>query len=113
MPLTGRRTDDAVEIIEAMVGDDPEMERMLVEEELELQVAQLVWDAREAAGLTQQQLAKRAGTARGAIADLEDADYDGPLIPALTRIARALDMQVSVQLVPRTRPRRRKATAST
>ena len=93
-------TYDALEIIDRMIGDDPEMRAGLVEEELNLQIAQLVYDAREAAGLTRQQLAKRAGTARGVIADLEDADYDGPLVPVLTRIAAALGMRVELRLVP-------------
>jgi len=76
-----RTTDDAGKLLDALVGDDPDMERTLAEEELKLQIAQLVYDAREAAGLTRQQLAKRAGTPRGAIAALEDADYDGPPRP--------------------------------
>ncbi|MBM3475131.1 MAG: helix-turn-helix domain-containing protein [Armatimonadetes bacterium] len=106
------RTSDALEIIDRMIGDDPEMRRMLVEEELKLQIAQLVYDAREAASLTRQQLAKRAGTPRGAIAALEDADYDGPLVPVLTRIATALDMRVELRLLPLSRPHRRRRSAA-
>ncbi len=83
-----------------MIGDDPEMRAGLAQEMVNAEVAQLVYDARQAAGLTRQQLAKRAGTPRGAIADLEDADYGGRLVPVLTRIAMALGMQLQVRLIP-------------
>ncbi|MBM3500883.1 MAG: helix-turn-helix transcriptional regulator [Armatimonadetes bacterium] len=93
------RTTDALETIDRMIGDDDALHEGIAREVVNLQVAQLVHDARHAAGLTRLQLAKRAGTPRGAIAALEDANYDGLLVPVLTRIATALGMQVELRLV--------------
>jgi transcriptional regulator with XRE-family HTH domain len=107
-------TDSAVELLDALAGDDPEMQRLMEEEQANLRVARLVYDAREAAGLTQKELAQRVGTTQSVIARLEDADYRGHSLTMLQRIAKALDLQLSVQFVPARRPvRRRKAALAT
>jgi transcriptional regulator with XRE-family HTH domain len=107
-------TDSAVELLDALAGDDPAMQRLMEEETINLQVARLVYDAREAAGLTQQQLAKRVGTTQSVISRLEDADYRGHSVTMLQRIAKALDMQLSLRFVPfpRPHPRRKPAVAT-
>ena len=114
MENEARRTTDALEIIDRMIGDDAELRAMIDEEMVSLEVAQLVYDARQAAGLTQKELARRVGTTQSVIARLEDADYRGHSLTMLQRIAKALDLQLSVQFLPPPRARRqRKAAAAT
>ena len=71
------KTSDALKIIDSLTGDDSEMENLMREASLNAIVAQLIYEARTARGLTQKQLADRVGTKQSAIARLEDADYDG------------------------------------
>lgn len=66
---------------------------------LDFEVAQLVYDLRTEAGLTQAQLAERIGTQASAISRLEDADYEGHSISMLRRIARALGKRVVLGVV--------------
>ena len=96
-----KTTSDAVQIMHAMIGDDPEMQAMIEEEREKRRVARLIYEARTAAGLTQAELAARVGTRQSAIARLEDADYEGHTLTMLERIAQALDYQVGVRFVPR------------
>ncbi len=113
MSNVSRTTDSAVEIVEDLVRDAPEMQAMIEEETVNLHVARLVYDARQAAGLTQQQLAKRVGTTQSVIARLEDADYHGHSLSMLQRIAKALDLYLDVRFVPPPRAgRRRRALVS-
>jgi len=60
-------------------------------------VAQLIYEARTARGLTQKQLADRVGTKQSAIARLEDADYDGHSLSMLQKIAGALNQKVEIK----------------
>ncbi len=84
-----------------MLGGDGEMQAMLEEEREKLRVARMIYEARTTAGLTQAELAARVGTRPWVIARLEDADYEGHTLDMLARIARSLDQQVEVRLVPR------------
>ena len=59
----------------------------------------MILAARESAGLTQAQLAKRVGTTQSVISRLEDADYEGRSLSMLQRIAEALHQRVEVRLV--------------
>jgi len=98
--MARKRTTDALELIARDVGDNPAYQAMLAEERLSLQVAQLIYDARTAAKLTQKRLASLAGTTQPVIARLEDADYEGHSLTMLRRIAEALNLKVIVQFVP-------------
>jgi ribosome-binding protein aMBF1 (putative translation factor) len=53
----------------------------------QIDLALLVREMREDAGLTQAELAKKAGTTQSVIARLEDAEYTGHSLPMLERIA--------------------------
>jgi ribosome-binding protein aMBF1 (putative translation factor) len=55
----------------------------------QIDLALLVHEMREEAGLTQAGLAKRIGTTQSVIARLEDAEYMGHSLPMLERIAAA------------------------
>lgn len=94
------RTDDALKILEKMTQADPELGEMVKEASLNATVAQLIYDARSKAGLTQQQLAVRIGTQQSVIARLEDADYEGHSLSMLQRIACALNQRVEINLLP-------------
>jgi ribosome-binding protein aMBF1 (putative translation factor) len=94
------KTTNALKIMHAMVGNDPKMHRLLDRARTNAQVAQLVYDARTEAGLTQRQLAGRIGTKQSVIARLEDADYEGHSLSMLKRIADALGMRLEIRMAP-------------
>ena len=64
------------------------------------EVAQLIYDRRVAAGLTQRQLAKLVGTTQSVISRLEDADYEGHSLTMLQRIAGALGERITIGMTP-------------
>ncbi len=97
----GRTTRDGMQIIDRLTGADPARREGIAEARLELAVAQVVYDARTQAGLTQAQLARKLGTTQSAVSRLEDAEYGGHSLTMLRRIARALDLQLHISLVPR------------
>jgi len=91
------KTSDALKIIDSLTGDDSEMENLIREASLNAIVAQLIYEARTARGLTQKQLADLVGTKQSAIARLEDADYDGHSLSMLQKIAGALNQNVEIK----------------
>ncbi len=64
-----------------------------------LEPAHQIARARIASGLTQTQLAERAGTSQSSIARLESG-VGAPSLSYLTRVAHALGLRVEVRLVP-------------
>ena len=64
---------------------------------LALDVGKKVRDAREAAGLSQRELAARIGTSQAAVARVE-AGGVGATLTTLQRMAAALDLEVTVEL---------------
>ncbi len=95
-----RKTADALKIIDRMVGADAELRAMIDEERAGAEIAQLIYDARTRAGLTQKELADLIGTGQPTIARLEDADYDGHSLGMLRRIAGALHLRLEMRLIP-------------
>ena len=84
--------------LEAMSAE----ERALFESEyaaarLALEVGEKIRDAREAAGLSQRELAVRMGTSQAAVARLE-AGGVGATLTTLQKVAAALDLTVTVDL---------------
>ena len=94
------RTKDALKIIDHMVGRDRGFHHSIAEETINLRLAQLIYDARNKAGLTQTGLAKLVGTTQSVIARLEDADYDGPSLSMPNRIAAALNKRIDIRFLP-------------
>lgn len=82
------------------VGDDRARAAAVDQERANAEVAQMIYDRRTAAGLTQKQLADLIGTRQSVISRLEDADYEGHSLAMLKRVAEALDQHVRVQMVP-------------
>src|SRR3972149_116567 len=95
-----RITRDGLKILDKRLGVDPRTKRWNDEFEEQAEVAEMLFAARNAAGLTQAQLAKAAGTTQQVISQLEDADYQGHSLSMLRRIAAALNSRVEVRLVP-------------
>jgi len=96
----GRKTKNAVEMVDRLTGDDAELRQMVAEEKFNAHVARMIYDGRTKAGLTQQELAQLVGTQQSTIARLEDADYEGHSLSMLRRIAEALQQRLEVRMVP-------------
>jgi ribosome-binding protein aMBF1 (putative translation factor) len=94
------KTSDAIKIIDQLTSSDPELEAMVAEASINAEVAQLIYQARTKAGLTQKQLAELVGTKQPVIARLEDADYEGHSLSMLQKIAHALKQRVVINLTP-------------
>ena len=62
-------------------------------------VGERIHDAREAAGLSQRELARRMGTSQAAIDRLESGGV-GATLTTLQRVATALGLEVNVELRP-------------
>ncbi len=80
---------------------DPEFRALVENARVTGQIAQLVYDERHAAELTQRQLAHRVGTTQSVIARLEDDDYEGHSLSMLRRIAAAVGRDLEVFFEPR------------
>ena len=78
------------------IAGDPEREAEYEEEVLNAEIARKIYQLRTKAGLTQQELADRAGISESAISRLEDADYEGHSLIMLKRIASALDKRLEI-----------------
>ena len=94
------KTSDAVEILKSKTGIDPDTDPEMLQIAEDYRIAQMIYDARHAAGLTQQELADAIGTTQSVISQLEDADYEGHSLSMLRRIADALHLKLRVELVP-------------
>jgi transcriptional regulator with XRE-family HTH domain len=92
------KTKDALKIIDHMVGDDAGLRQMIADESVNAAVAQMIYDARTNAGLTQEELAELLGTKQPVIARLEDAEYEGHSLSMLNRIAKALNQRLVVDM---------------
>jgi ribosome-binding protein aMBF1 (putative translation factor) len=69
---------DAVGILHRRyIGDDAERKASLQTERINAEVARMVYELRQDAGLTQKELAELIGTTQSVISGLEDADYEG------------------------------------
>lgn len=97
--MARRQTSDALEILDRLVGRDPELRALIEQERVHSQVAREIYALRTSRGLTQKQLAEAVGTTQSVIARLEDADYEGHSLRMLRRIANALDARLSVRFV--------------
>ena len=95
-----KKTNNALKILENIHRTDPELQEIVITASMNAEVAQLIYEARTQAGLTQKQLADLVGTKQPVIARLEDADYEGHSLSMLQKIASALNKQVKISLTP-------------
>ncbi len=86
------------------IKGDPEREASFQEELVKAEIARQIYDLRDQAGMTQQQLADLVGIEASVIDDLEEADYDGDFFSMALRIAAALHRRVEVRFVPEETP---------
>lgn len=93
------QTQDAIEILDDLFGDTPGYRQAVAEEVENLRIASLIYEARNAAGLSQRQLADKINSKQSVISRLEDADYEGHSLTMLRKIASALGYKVDVKLV--------------
>src|ERR1700704_3226557 len=94
-----KKRDALDQLTNKFVGNNPERQAMLDEEIVNVEAAQLVYDLRKKAGLSQRELAKKVGTTASVICRMEKSDYEGSL-PMLRRIAGALNRRLELRAVP-------------
>lgn len=98
---TTRPTSDALEILRRRHYEGkPARLKNLDEERANEEISRRIRELREAATLTQSQLAKLVGTTASVICRLEDADYEGHSLAMLRRIASALNQRVEIRFLP-------------
>jgi DNA-binding XRE family transcriptional regulator len=95
-----KRTSDALALVDALTGRDPEMAGLIEQERANLDIARKIHELRMKAKLSQAELARKVGTTQSVISRLEDADYDGHSLDMLRRIAAALENRVEIRFVP-------------
>lgn len=98
--MTTSKKTNALDYIQNTYGQYPEFKAGVEQARENLTIGQIIYDARQEAGLTQSELAKLAGTTQSVISRLEDADYEGYSLPLLNRIAVALHKQIDIRFVP-------------
>jgi transcriptional regulator with XRE-family HTH domain len=80
---------------------DPEFQKAWRQLDEEFEVLESVIKAREEAGLTQEQLARKIGTKQPALSRLERGGFKRATVETLRKIAEALDVRLVVRLEPK------------
>jgi transcriptional regulator with XRE-family HTH domain len=99
-PVGGEPADrtDALAIIRHIVGADADLDRMIQEERVNVEVAQLVYDVRTRAGLSQGALAARIGAPPEDVESLEEADAGEQTLALFARVLQALNLRLAVRI---------------
>ena len=96
-----KRTTDGLKILhDRFVKGDPKRLAAIERERHRAEIAMEIFNLRQKAGLTQNQLADKIGTTQSVISRLEDADYRGHSLEMLRRIAEALNCRLEVHIIP-------------
>lgn len=99
--MAAKTTNDAVQILHGLfVKGRPDTAAALEEARERLRLSLQIHELREREGLTQEELAERAGTSRTVIARLESPGYDKHTMSTLRKVAGAMGYGVRVQFVP-------------
>jgi transcriptional regulator with XRE-family HTH domain len=96
--LTMKVTNNALEILEYLVGKDSQMQQMVTESYLNAEVGQLIYETRTKAELTQKQLADMIGIEESILADVEEGDYEGNALIILHKIATFFNKKLKMYL---------------
>lgn len=95
------RTSDGLEVLHRRHYEgNPARLKDLEEARANEEIARTIRELREAAALTQAQLARLVGTTASVICRLEDADYEGHSLATLRRIASALSQRIEIRFLP-------------
>lgn len=98
-----KKTTDAVKILhDRYIGNNVRRAQSVRNEREKIEIASQIYELRQQANLSQQQLARLIGTTQSVISRLEDADYRGHSLEMLRRIAQALHCRVEISIVPDT-----------
>ena len=84
-------------IVRKRITDSPAYRRAFLRNVKQINLAMLIREMREAAGLSQKELAARAGTTQSAIARLEDAEYAGHSLKMLEKLAAACEVSLKIR----------------
>ena len=90
----------ASRVLARITGKDARLRESIRRQKLNVVVAEMIYEARTAAGLSQARLARLVGTTQSVISRLEDADYEGHSLSMLQRIAAALHRRLELRMVP-------------
>jgi len=106
------KTKDALKILERMTGQNSTVRQGIANARVNLEVAQMIYDARTKAGMSQREVAELVGSRQSVIARLEDSDYGGHSLSMLQRIGNALGQRLELRFVSAGRrgPRRARST---
>ena len=96
----GKRTTDALEIMNRRYYKTAERRAALEEARVNAEAARLIYELRNEANLTQQQLADLVNTTQSVISRLEDDDYDGHSLKMLARISAVLNRRLVLTAKP-------------
>src|SRR5450631_3465723 len=88
------------EVYDEIAGPDRAKQSAFEQEIVNVEAAQLLYDMRTKAGLSQRALAKRVGTTASVICRMEDSDYQGHTLAMLRRVAAALERRLELRAVP-------------
>ena len=101
MPSKRKPTTDLIEIIDRRYyAGHPERQAELEKSRIHAQLAQEIYARRIKLGLTQAELAARAGTSVSAISRMESADYDGHSMNTFLKVMTALKRRVEFRTAP-------------
>ena len=91
---------DAIEIMDLLfIKGRPEMMAMLAEDEIQLEIAQAVYDLRQWTSLTHTQFAEKVGVQESVIEDLEESAYEGDSFGILAHIAEVLGRDLELRII--------------
>jgi ribosome-binding protein aMBF1 (putative translation factor) len=88
------------ELYDELIGSDQSAQEEFEQELVNIEVAQLIYDMRTKARLSQRELARKVGTSASAINRLESDDYRGHTVAMVRRIATALNRRLELRAVP-------------
>src|SRR5581483_2221778 len=103
------KTSNALEILDRLTGKDSAIRQGIAKARVNLEVGQMIYDARTKAGISQNELAALIGSRQSVIARLEDADYQGHSLSMLQRIGNALGQRLELRFVSTKRRGSRRA----
>jgi transcriptional regulator with XRE-family HTH domain len=90
------KTKNAVQIMNRRFGENAENRKKIEDFSMNIRVSELSYQARIAAGMTQEKFADLIGTNRSVIARLENSDYDDDSMKMLQKIAIILNKKISI-----------------